>query len=405
MAMRGRPRRRTRRAGGAPLLQMPPEICAKICEDLERADLIRLCRISLFRDQAQRLMYRTVDLRRCSPKTFKSWCLAVTRHSQLAERVHTLSLSLPDDLSLSSDTPKVARALGKCLNLKELCIYSESPNILYPNPRAIQGWIINKCPFRLTKFANSYFKNSFISHQFWNAQSEMQVLSIPSYTDSFPCFEDQLPNLIALEVGSAPALPPDRELQRIQLRLTRSTFHLAELSALSRYSPTLTTLNILQSDVVNSQQISTRDVFQIVAREVPSLLHFGITELANEMYAPDSFIIEDSPVNALAKFTQLETFIFHSRTILGFNDFMLHRTHKFENQDGLKAFGMTIMDACPALRRAIVGARIYAPRHHLYLPESSESVWTLTRPAGGEIQSEYGTKLDFMGRSMFWTPY
>ncbi|KAJ7466960.1 hypothetical protein FB451DRAFT_1560914 [Mycena latifolia] len=373
----------------ATLLQLPPEICAKICEDLERADLIRLCRISrLFRDQAQRLMYRTVDLRWCSPQALRSWCLAVTHAA------------------------KVTRALGKCLHLKELFIYSESSNILYPSPNAIQGWIINKAPFRLTKFTNSYFKNSFIS-QFWSAQSDIQVLSIPCCSESFPCYEDQLPNLIALEVASAPALPPDRELQRIQLRLIRSIEHLAQLSALSRFSPTLTTLNILQRGVVNHQQISTRDVFQIVAREVPGLLHFGITDGDEASHAPrsrrsapESIIVEDSPVSALAKLTRLETFILHSKSILGFNDSALHhRTHKLENQAGLRAFGMAIMDACPALRRAIVGTRIFGPRHTSLLPESSALKWTLTRTAGGEIRAEYGTTLDFEENSMFWTPY
>ncbi|KAJ7431336.1 hypothetical protein B0H11DRAFT_2079004 [Mycena galericulata] len=60
------------------------------------------------------------------PHALRSWCSAVTHHSQLAERVHALSLGLPGDLSFSSDAEKIARALSKCVNLKELAIHHDN---------------------------------------------------------------------------------------------------------------------------------------------------------------------------------------------------------------------------------------------------------------------------------------
>jgi hypothetical protein len=84
--------------------------------------------------------------------------------------------------------------------------------------------------------------------------------------------DSQLPNLIALEVaddirqlGSSVAI--SRPLQRIQM--TYGT----HLSSLSRYSATLTTLNILQ----------TRGTVALtcwgVVRALPALVHFGVSEV------------------------------------------------------------------------------------------------------------------------------
>ncbi|KAJ7699271.1 hypothetical protein B0H17DRAFT_1049319 [Mycena rosella] len=96
----------------ATLLQLPPEICAHVCADVERADLVTLCTISrVFRDQAQRLMYRAVDLQDCAPQDLRSWCLAVTRHPQLAERVHKLILSFPSTFPFHRTLRKWAEPL------------------------------------------------------------------------------------------------------------------------------------------------------------------------------------------------------------------------------------------------------------------------------------------------------
>ncbi|KAJ7140967.1 hypothetical protein C8R44DRAFT_726662 [Mycena epipterygia] len=386
----------------ATLLQIPPEICAKICEDVERADLISLLTISrLFSAQARRFIYRMVDLRRCSHRALMSSCLAVTRHTQLAERVHSLLLDLPADLALSSDGPKIARALSKCVNLKELTIKNENDAIFggvseYSARPSIQGWMITKGPFRLTKFANSYFRDSFLS-QFWSAQSEIRILSIPT-CETFPCYDDQLPNLIAVDVGTALALPKARGLQRIQLRIRRSGY-LEQLSALSRYSATLTTLNLRQAGISGLLGISTLDILDKIAQEVPGLLHLGLTEL----FDAQSLFSEDSPISALVKFAKLESFIFCSHSIIKFHEVAPNHIDVYDLNiaSGVQAFGSAIMNACPTLRLAIVGARVYDSDPSRSQPKYSELVSTLTRTLGGGIESENATRFDFPAVSMF----
>jgi hypothetical protein len=50
-----------------------------------------------------------------------------------------------------------------------------------------------------------------------------------------------------------------------------------QLSVLSRYSATLTTLNLLQTAL--TPLISTLHIFEKIAQELPCLLHLGITEI------------------------------------------------------------------------------------------------------------------------------
>ncbi|KAJ7866816.1 hypothetical protein B0H14DRAFT_3592309 [Mycena olivaceomarginata] len=397
----------TRRRRGS-TVQLPPEICAKICEGVGPKDRVTLCRTSrLFGDQAQRLIYRTVDLSHCTPQALRSWCLAVTRHSELAERVHALSLGLPSDLSFSSDVGKIACALSRCVNLKELSIHHDNSGpfgALYESQASsIQGWIITKCPFRLTKFSNSYFRNSFIS-QFWTPQSDIRVIAIPNCTRNFPIYDDQLPHLIALEVGDVSSLPVNRALQRIQLRWGRHTAgSVDQLSVLSRYSATLTTLNLLQTAV--TPLISTLHIFEKIARELPRLLHLGITEIDKYTQGADRFA-EDAPLNALAKFTQLQTFVIYCQRITTFRDLTLAGIYELDELPGLQAFGRAVMEACPTLRRADVGARIFsaADLENWYVESRRhELACTLMRTATGNIELECRTRFDFHAVAMFWS--
>ncbi|KAJ7042348.1 hypothetical protein C8F04DRAFT_1390750 [Mycena alexandri] len=400
MAPHGKAVKRRRRT----TMSLPPEICAKICEDVNRKDLVTLCRTSrLFGDQAQRIIYRAVDLRRSTSGALLSWCLAVTRHPQLAQRVHSLSLRLPGDLSFSSDAGKIARALAKCLNLKELSIHRDNSDPFGSRHESqqdsIQGWIITKCPFRLTKFSCSYFKISFLS-QFWTPQSEVRVLSLPHCTEHFPVFDDQLPHLIALEVGNARALPADRPLQRIQLRGGR---YLPELSVLGAYSASLTTLNILQAAA--KQDVSTLQIFDTVAQWVPGLLHLALIEIDEHTQKEDLFS-EGCPISALAKFTQLRTLTMYCQRITAFDDPAFEHIYQLNDPVCLQAFGQAILTACPTLQRAIIAARTDTlTGHQWWYPGTGlrrELVCTLTRTAGGETEVEFGTQFDFHAVSMFW---
>ncbi|KAJ7625463.1 hypothetical protein B0H17DRAFT_1340271 [Mycena rosella] len=127
-------------------LQVPPEICASICGEVEEPP--GAIRTLLFRPGT--LMQ---NLEGRSMPVVKSWCLAVTRQPRLAERVHALALLLPTNLE-PADATKIGGALNRCVNLKELKISGEV-YLTGRRPNSLNGWMINACPFRLTKFHNS----------------------------------------------------------------------------------------------------------------------------------------------------------------------------------------------------------------------------------------------------------
>jgi hypothetical protein len=85
--------------------------------------------------------------------------------------------------------------------------------------------------------------------------------------------DSQLPNLIAVEIADDIRLGSfisgtTRPLQRIQMP---SKMH---ISSLSRYSASLTTLNILQPGPV-----SIEGIIQRVVAALPALVHLGISEV------------------------------------------------------------------------------------------------------------------------------
>ncbi|KAJ7173264.1 hypothetical protein C8R46DRAFT_1189598 [Mycena filopes] len=398
MKSRAKPTRRRTRC----TLPLPPEICATICEGVGRKDLVTLCRTSrLFGDQAQRMLYHTVDLSRPTPRALSSWCLAVNRRSHLAERVHTLDLGLPDDLAFSSDVAKIARALSKCINLKELYVHGDLFWSFGPRSscnNSIQGWILTKCPFRLTKFSNGFFNESFLA-QFWTPQSEIRVLALPGCATRFPIYEDQLPHLIALEVGGVSALPHDRPLQRIQLHWFRYNPHSLELlSTLGRYSASLTTLNIIQTDV--QKHVSTLAILHTLADALPSLLHLALIETDENTKVEERFA-EVSPLTGLARFKQLQTLVLYCQRITAFGEYRL------DDVADLAEFASAIMkEACPTLRRAAVAARGYRTPALVYDwyrgSERWETTLVLTRDVSGEIKEEFSPRFNFRAVSMFW---
>ncbi|KAJ7274251.1 hypothetical protein C8J57DRAFT_1315044 [Mycena rebaudengoi] len=252
---------------------LPPEIFAYICGQIDPSHLVPVCRVSrLLRDQAQRILYLRPDLRGQKIKSVRSWCLAVTQHSHLAERVHSLSLQPPDDLD-PADAGRISVALRKCVNLKSLAVLRVEHPWPY-TPGSLHTWMLEDCPFRLTTFTNSYFSCGRLE-KIWDTQREIRVLSFPktvpphafirSPGTKFPA-DTQLPNLIALEVLCDSDLTDIyRPLQRIQIRIIDS------LPDLSRFSRTLTTLSLGRS-----ASLSFKDIFLCIARMLPTLLHLGI---------------------------------------------------------------------------------------------------------------------------------
>jgi hypothetical protein len=121
------------------LPKIPPEICLEIFSwillDGRPSSLSPFCRVSrYYQAEAQRLLYRTVDLRGCNMRQVRSWCLAVTRRTHLAHRVYALFLSLPFDLE-ASDSGKIGCALNRCVNLKDLRMLH--PPTANPNRRRL----------------------------------------------------------------------------------------------------------------------------------------------------------------------------------------------------------------------------------------------------------------------------
>ncbi|KAJ7288030.1 hypothetical protein C8J57DRAFT_1706551 [Mycena rebaudengoi] len=359
---------------------LPPEICAYICEQVDPAQLGPVCRVSrLLRDQAQRILYRTVNLRERNMKSVRSWCLAVTRRPHLAERVHSLSLQPPSDLD-PADTKRISIALRKCTNLKSLTVLHV--RIPYTSG-SLHTWMLEDCPFRLTTFTNSYF-NPRKLEKIWDTQREIRVLSLQD-SPEFPASDTQLPNLIALELSTVHELDVKRPLQRLQIH-----FHQQSFSHLSHFSATLTTLNLLRIWTRNEPIV---DVVVRVVHVLPALVHFGITEPDRiETRHHRSYHPEASPISALKGFTRIETLILQTRSISEFTEDPPDPAR--QDPSDLHAFGVAIMDACPTLRQAVLGAES---------PTGSERTCTLTRAAGQEMHSEEGTDFDFEAVSKFWS--
>ncbi|KAJ7288005.1 hypothetical protein C8J57DRAFT_1165542 [Mycena rebaudengoi] len=253
---------------------LPPEICAHICGLIDPALLGPVCRVSrVFRDEGRRLLFQSVDLRlrSCDIKSVRSWCLAVIRHSHLAERVHTLSLQLPNELD-PADAARISSAFRKCVNLKSLAVFYDRS--LPRTSASAYTWMLENCTFRLTAFTNSYFESGGL-REFWDMQPDIRLLSFPEPGFCHLPIDSQLPNLIALRVaddlplGFSTAI--NRPFQRIQMPFG------SHISSLSRYSATLTTLNIL---LKLGPTAPIENVAMFVADALPALIHFGISDVS-----------------------------------------------------------------------------------------------------------------------------
>ncbi|KAJ7252095.1 hypothetical protein B0H12DRAFT_1233979 [Mycena haematopus] len=308
-----------------------------------------------------------------------SWTHAVTRNPHLAGCVHALSLQLAEDSKLEpDDVTKVQHALHACTNLKELKISCDETN----RPECVHGWMLAEAPFRLTKFTNNYFSSRHLGN-FWNAQSEIRVLSLSnSFYTSFAFADGQLPNLTALRALSWHTLPHGRPLQRLETSFTR------DFSPLAQYSQTLTTLNLVR-EWVDHDVTLFRTITSILAL-LPALLHFGIAELVKLV---DLRLVERSPAARLGGFSKLETFFLLLRNEIRFFRPHSNLMYEMDYDKDVECLALSIMAASPTLRRVIVGAEAQVDR---------EFTCTVTRDVDGEIHKTYGTQIDLEAVSMFW---
>ncbi|KAJ7646604.1 hypothetical protein FB45DRAFT_1051264 [Roridomyces roridus] len=367
---------------------VPPEISAIICEQVSnRGTLAVLCRTSsLFRAQAQHLLYRSVNLRECSMRGIKSWALSVTRNVHLAERVHFLTLRLPVSLD-PSDAAKIAHALSECVNLKVLKVAS-ADGIFNRLPDCKHTWIIETCSFRLHKFQNSYFETKELWMElFWKVQEDIQVLSFPKGTSPLPV--KFLPNLVAVHTSNLAGLPPDRPLQRIHTSVGN------DLSSLARYAQSLTTLNLTRHWSLSDRDITLSSTTQTIANLLPQLCHLWLVETRKDDISGLPPVSEPAPTKAIQNLSHLETFVFHTRNVGRLVDSNGTQTTAYlmDVPADIESLGLVIMTVCPTLRRTDLGGEVA-------LDEQLNCI--LTRGATGEIQAEHGTEFDSDAVSMFW---
>ncbi|KAJ7795360.1 hypothetical protein B0H14DRAFT_3158656 [Mycena olivaceomarginata] len=92
-----------------------------------------------------------------------------------------------------------------------------------------------------------------------------------------------------------------------------------------------------------------------------------------------------------------------AKTITGFYDYILDRTYEFGDLLSLQIFGLSIMNACPTLRRADIGSDV-SPATDIWYPGSKkkELACTLTRSPDGDVESVCATRFDFHAVGMFW---
>ncbi|KAK7062256.1 hypothetical protein R3P38DRAFT_691921 [Favolaschia claudopus] len=367
---------------------IPPEICAIICEMVaDRRGLLILCRMSsTFRAQAQRLLYRSIDLSDKPIRNLNAWAAAVSKHAYLAGFVHSLVLRLPDMVSFEASTAnKLGRALSKCVNLKELRILAEGTgSVVAAGHNSFYGWMLNKCSFRLTHFENQYF-DEMVIREFWRKQTELLVVSSEHNVRAMDPDMGLLPRLIAVNTYHIENLP-DRPLQRIETRVCNN------LTPLKQYEATLTTLNLTQIWI--DRNFSIGAVIKVVAETLPNLVHLGIIELdrcRDNIYHPTGVTSK----GILQKFTKLQTFCLQLQdtryfVIQGASD----TQHYLTLPTAVYDLGREIMTVVPTLRRTAIRVKI-----------CGTGVCVLTRSQQeGTIREVPGPWPGIEVFSMFWKP-
>ncbi|KAJ6515349.1 hypothetical protein C8R45DRAFT_206605 [Mycena sanguinolenta] len=364
-----------------PFSIIPAEIWAIICGEVrgDAPTLASLCRTSPnSRVEAQRILYRSVDLRDRPARVVQLWSRTIMNNTYLAERVLALALQLPSPLKFeASDATKIVCALEKCVNLKELRVFGEllGKTGTYRTD-GIHGWLINDCSFRVTKFENFYFEDSSIK-TFWRNQTEIQLL----VTRTSSCLRDLevLPQVIALEADVLD-LPEGRALQRVSTRLEdRYIRHLARCTA-----ATLTTLYLSRNLV--DPWFSIGHAITAVAGCFLGLIHLVIVEQKKSVPLNEKVL-----TTTLQKFSRLETLNLQMQNVASF--MIDNATYQMNTATGVYGLGHEFMIACPTLRRVTIRAEV----------EEQVLASVVTRSRGGGIHEESGTMADFDASEMFWT--
>nr|GAT57492.1 predicted protein [Mycena chlorophos] len=251
-------------------------MCLICFEVTDRKTLARLCRVSrAFRDAAQRVLYKTVDLGDDSEHRIKRWLAFAPRHTDLAARVRTLVIRIPDQ---PDDVDAFGAAFRACVNLKErhtLRIrtrrFEFGPTSKYAN-KATNTAMLKDCSFQLSTFVNSYFAFGPKLAGFLGGQPQLRVLVGPDAASiNKQLFKaPHLPNLVAAEADIS-SLPDGRPLERIATAILENG--ISDIARLEAYSATLTALNLAVD-----WSHKPADVVRAVGGVCPRLRHLVIRE-------------------------------------------------------------------------------------------------------------------------------
>ncbi|KAF7322162.1 hypothetical protein MKEN_00740400 [Mycena kentingensis (nom. inval.)] len=368
--------------------ECPPEILALICDNLtERAALFSLCRTSrVLLDNAQRILYRSVDLEGLPIGRVRSWLLAVGQHEHLAESVRSLTLQLPQALDLApKDANAVAAAFKACTNLKELrllCMPNAEPN------KGTHEWMVDRCTFRLTTFVNSYFAWTPMLSKFLSAQSQIRVLSVPG-CGSIPGHliagdageTPKLPALVAVSTNIE-SLPANRPLERIE-----TLYFVTKIERLRDYGQTLTTLNLF----IWGSFIDVTITVNQMADLCPLLEHLALVETDYGMQVLGGTQEGTPMASVIPKLARLETFTYIQRNeVLGTS---VAQPSQACTPEDLRRIVKESVEASPKMRRFVLGTTDYC----LYTARKKEE--------GGQVDVEahqYDDEIDFEPLSMFY---
>ncbi|KAF7305786.1 hypothetical protein HMN09_00732400 [Mycena chlorophos] len=323
-------------------IELNLDLMCLICfEVTDRKTLARLCRVSrAFRDAAQPVLHKTVDIAsgvNSEPRT-KRWLVAALRYPDLAARVRTLVIQIPDQ---PDDADAFGAAFRACINLRELHTLRIRPTPKRNANKATNTVMLKDCSLRLRTFVNSYFTFGPNLAEFLSGQPQLRVLVGPDAAPINKQLFTHLPNLVAVEadIGS---LPDGRPLERIATALLENG--ISDIACLSVYSATLTTLTL----TVDSSQ-KPAEVIRAVGAACPRLRHLLVTE--NHVPSPvtgrRSTPFRGLPIDDttyLAAFGELQT--------LG-----LLTTTGPDRKEYVVPMARSAIEGCATLRRVIVSTK------------------------------------------------
>ncbi|KAF7294031.1 hypothetical protein MKEN_01449400 [Mycena kentingensis (nom. inval.)] len=383
---------------GTPIYRVPTELLSLICSDsdLSRGTLAILSRTwCSFLAVCQRILYHTVDLSGASPRDLRSWCLAISRHKHLADRVHSLTLSLEPTVDIPPrDAVKLSTAVHGCPNLKVLHVRRASGT-----DHSFNGdWLLgDACPFQLDALTNGYF-NFFALRPFLATQNQLRLLA---HEGGVALVASETRNALQAEpMGSGHDDPRPQLPALIGVKMELRNLHAASswpiqrveasyggtLFGIARFEKTLTTLNLLK-DYHDAGLLLKR--MKEIANILPMLVNLALVDMPSGTPRHLPWIIAvQSPVSLVKNFKRLETLTIVARNVDRFGTAPDKTYHSLEDSE-MRAMALATLDALPTIRRVVIGTERLPGVERMHIAAR-----------GAETITE--NEVDFDAVSMFW---